>query len=112
MEIKLAEDGMWGGVIPDVLRNNRISLKIGENLRLDLKDEEFEKLRSLLDQKTQNWFDIAQKIVKENDRKDHLVRDYLQKINDVLNKKENYNEKLQLIVVDFKYDYWINAGKL
>jgi hypothetical protein len=105
MEIKLAENSMWGGIIPDVIRNNRISLKFGNDLRLDFSGEEFEYLKSFLDQETQNWLKICQKIVKQSDEKDDIMRKYYHKLDDATDEKKDIYD-LRLILADFYNEYW------
>ena len=105
MKIRLAENGMWGNVIPDVVRNNRISLKFGDNLRIDLSGKEFDSLKSLLNEETQNWFRICQKIVKGSDNRDKTMRKYYDQLMEALNNKKT-NFELVSILMDFYNDYW------
>lgn len=110
MEIKVVDDGMWGGVIPDVLRNNRITLKT-KNLEFTFENDEFDNLRKCLDDKTQELFNIAQGIIKESDAKDKIVRDmrtYIDKLNS-LYIKDFQNGDLEEIwenLTDLYANYW------
>ena len=110
MEIKLAEDGMWGGVIPDVVRNNRITLKLGDNLLLKLSGEEFEYLRSFLDETTKDMFKRCQAIVENYDARNHLFAEYLEKYHDAHNNRDATDkERLRAvwdIITDLEADYW------
>ena len=102
MEIKLAEDSMWGGKIPDILRNDRIKIKFNNLVILDLSSEEFDHLRTFLDAKTQNLFDIAQKIVKSYDARTKVMQELEDNLSPLLKK----NEIMQGIFYDFYDKYW------
>jgi hypothetical protein len=104
MEIKLAENAMWGGVIPDVLRNNHISLRFGDELRIDLSSEEFDKLKTLLDQETQKWLNDCRKIVNANDAKDKIFQQYYEKLTREIDNKEW--DRIYLTLLYFYNEYW------
>lgn len=102
MEIKLAEDSMWGGKIPDILRNDRIKIKFNDMVILDLNSSEFDYLRTFLDAKTQDLFNIAQKIVKSYDARTKIMQELEDNLSPLLKK----NETAQEIFYDFYDKYW------
>ena len=105
MKIRLAENGLWGGVIPDVIRNNEIAIKFGDNLRLDLSGKEFDHLKTFLTEETQNWFVLCQKIVKNDDKKDDIFRKYYGQMEELLSSRNQWYE-MQTILMNFYNDYW------
>ena len=102
MDIKLAEDGMWGGKIPDILRNDRIKIKFNDMVILDLNSAEFDYLRIFLDVKIQDLFNTAQKIVKSYDARTKVMQELEDNLSPLLKK----NEVMQGIFYDFYDKYW------
>jgi hypothetical protein len=67
-------DSLWGGTIPDSLRNNRIRIAINKDTELSMSGEEFEEFKKMFDEKTQELFEQAQYTIRNRDNKDDLLK--------------------------------------
>ena len=105
MKIQLDENGMWGGLIPDILRNDRISININ-GVVLRFSKEEFEQLRSFLDKITQDLYNKAEEIVKENDKKSQVVSRFMKAYKVIEAKDSQDTYELENLIYEFSNAYW------
>jgi hypothetical protein len=103
MNIKIENNGMWGGFIPDALRSGTIIIRM-KNLSIELDKDEFNELRTCLEEKIQELFNQAQEIVKSYDKRSQLLRDYKELFDG--NFKNVSAEELHYNFIEFYSDYW------
>jgi hypothetical protein len=112
MKITLAENGMWGGRIPDIIRNDHIILRF-ENITIEFKEEEFEFVRSLLSVTIQDLYKKTRKLVKEYDNKCDIERKFHEEMEPLLLKIVESSDDFELYdkLVNFHNDFWEDVYK-
>lgn len=119
IEIKIVEDGDWGGTIPVMLRDDKVTLAIGNSLRITFIGDDFKNLRQILSDRILQRYNRAKEIVGRNDRRANIVRilgDNLEEFGFTRNGflmfdtplSEDDVDKIEEILAGFYNAYWDN----
>jgi hypothetical protein len=106
-------NSFWGGIIPDILRNDRVTF---DSVRIELTKKEFKKILKLMDKESVDLFNHAKRIIEIFDSRAELVR----KMDKVATKINSYaiergdTELLQIVSDLFLLysEYWETADEI
>lgn len=120
IDLKIVNDGDWGGYIPVMLRDDKATIQIGKNLKLTFEGEDFAELRKVFAERIQKRFNDAQIIVKRYDTQAEIVRKFYDGLKEIglqtdafvmfdeTSLSEDKTSKLELLIVEFYNAFWGN----